>query len=133
MTSPFNQRMKLSDYDGAIDFYVTLERQRSLTDEERDRLHQLVRRQAQCLAGARYRAKHADRVAASREAWRAKPKNKKKAAVRRSDYYQANRVKEQRSAKAWREANPDKVAAARVRSEAAKRARRSKAPSNAQN
>lgn len=127
MKDPFAKRMKLKDYDGAIDFYDQLERQRPLTEEERDRLHLLVRRKMQCEAGARYRAKNAEKVRASQEAWKAKPKSQRLMKKLRADYYQENKLRELRTHQAWCAANPERVKELTARSTAARRARKQSA------
>ena len=109
MNSPFSKRMKLKDYDDAIDLYSTLERQRPLTEQERDRLYQLVQRKKQCLAGARYRAKNRDKIIASQAKWRSKNADKRRAYG--AKWYSENVKHCSDKARLWRENNPDKVEA----------------------
>lgn len=113
MKSPFNMRMKLKDYPGAIQFYDDLEAKRPLTEQEVERRRQLRIRQSTALGQKKYREKNKEKVKKAQETWRAK--NVKKRAQYSKEWCADHAAHVSARAKAWREKNPDKVAAGKRR------------------
>jgi hypothetical protein len=112
MTDPFNQRMKLADYEPTLAFYDALDRQRGLTEQESARVVQLVARYKQSLLAKAWRDANPDKTAASRKKWAGKAKNKKKQKAYKAAWHADNKATSSRRAREWKEANPDRVRAA---------------------
>lgn len=97
------------DYEALIAVYDRISRSRSLTAEESASLDAIIVRRQVADRTARYRAKHKERVNERERNRRAKNPEAKREADRR--HTEKNSAKLARKAKAWREANPDKVKA----------------------
>ena len=113
MKSPFNMRMKLKDYPGAIQFYDDLEAKRPLTEQETERRRQLRVRQSTAQGQKKYREANKEKVKKAQADWRAKNVKRCKTYSQQWCADHAQRVSQR--AKEWRAANPDKVAAGKRR------------------
>lgn len=117
---PRPDRMTRKQMEDALSYYEEQEKIRALTYSERDRQRVLVERLKRAEATARYRARNDAKVKAAMADWRArnKEKNNKKDRQR----YRDNPEHYARKARAWREANPEKVKIDNDRKNARRRA-----------